>query len=81
MAKLKIYGQEYIGATRIEIIKAARNGCEKLADAMSYYLSEYDNFDEDGEYIPAEYTNDQIEESFDRATGNNPSVFRIKWFD
>lgn len=76
---LKINGKHFEGKTEAECIYNAWNECEKLTEFMSGYLSEYDKFDDDGEYIPADYTEEQLEEAFRRATDNNPVIFSISW--
>ena len=81
MAKLKIYGMEFEGQTEIETIKKAYDGCEKLAEAMNGYLAEHDVFDKDGECVTSPWTDEQIQEAFDSATGNNPDVFRMSWVE
>ena len=76
---LKINEKQFEGKTEKECIYNAWNEYEKLCEFMSGYLTEYDKCDEDGEYIPAEYTGEQLEEAFYRATGNNPDIFTVSW--
>lgn len=70
---LKINGIEF------KDLREAYNSYEKLSDEMSVYLAEYNQFDDEGEVIPKEYTDDELSEALWKYFDSNPIVAKISF--
>lgn len=79
MMKLTINGRTYEGKTAIECIREAYANYERLYTGMNEWLTEFDEFDEEGELIIREYTDDEYEYAFDHTTDMNPQCYDIDW--
>ena len=76
---LIINSREFEGKTEADCIYNAWNEYEKLTKFMAGYLTAYDKYDDEGEYIPTDYTAEQLCEAYFSAVTNNPGIFETEW--